>query len=130
VVTVLSLIARALGLITVADVETQGRLGTSFIYSPNIWSFIVAVIAGAAGVLALTSAKSGGLVGVFISVTTIPASGNIAVASVFGLWPEVWGSAVTLVVNITGMAIAGWLTLGVQQYVWRRVRIRRQAASA
>jgi uncharacterized hydrophobic protein (TIGR00271 family) len=125
VVMVLALIARAVGLITVADVETQGRLGTSFIYSPNIWSFIVAVIAGAAGVLALTSAKSGGLVGVFISVTTIPASGNIAVASVFGLWPEVWGSAVTLVVNITGMAMAGWLTLWVQQFVWSRVRIRR-----
>jgi hypothetical protein len=67
---------------------------------------------------------------VFISVTTIPASGNIAVASVFGLWPEVWGSVVTLVVNITGMAIAGWLTLWVQQFVWSRVRIRRARAGS
>jgi uncharacterized hydrophobic protein (TIGR00271 family) len=123
-VAALSLVARACGLITAADVEPQGRLGTSFIYSPNIWSLIVAVIAGAAGVLALTSAKSGGLVGVFISVTTIPASGNIAVAAVFGLWSEVWGSAVTLVVNITGMAIAGWLTLWLQQSVWGQGRGR------
>jgi uncharacterized membrane protein len=87
------------------------------------------VIAGAAGVLALTSAKSGGLVGVFISVTTIPASGNIAVAAVFGLWSEVWGSTVTLVVNVTGMALAGWLTLALQQAVWRRQAQRHASAS-
>ena len=77
------------------------------------------------GVLALTSSKSGGLAGVFISVTTIPAAGNIAVATVFGLWQEVRGSAVTLVVNIVGMALAGWLTLAIQQGVWDRVKRRR-----
>lgn len=119
-VALLAAIARVAGLITIDDVTTQARPGTSFIYSPSIWSLIIAVIAGAAGVLALTSAKSGGLVGVFISVTTIPASGNIAVAAVFGLWPEVWGSSVTLVVNIAGMAIAGWATLALQQRVWQR----------
>ena len=73
-------------------------------------------------------AKSGGLVGVFISVTTIPASGNIAVACVFGLWAEVWGSALTLVVNIIGMALAGWATLALQPAVWSR-QSRRKARS-
>ncbi len=120
-VTVLAAIARLAGLISVDDVMEESRPGTAFVYAPNVWSLIVAVIAGAAGVLALTSAKSGGLVGVFISVTTIPASGNIAVAAVFGLWHEVWGSSVTLIVNITGMAIAGWLTLLAQERVWRRI---------
>lgn len=119
-VTVLAAIARLAGLVTVDDVAAEGRPGTSFIYSPSIWSMLIAVIAGAAGVLALTSAKSGGLVGVFISVTTIPASGNIAVAAVFGLWQEVWGSSVTLIVNVIGMALAGWATLALQQRVWRR----------
>lgn len=116
----LTAIARATGLITIDDIVTESRPGTSFIYSPSAWSLIIAVIAGAAGVLALTSAKSGGLVGVFISVTTIPASGNVAVAAVFGLWSEVWGSSLTLVINITGMALAGWATLALQQRVWRR----------
>jgi uncharacterized hydrophobic protein (TIGR00271 family) len=120
-----SLIAKWSGTVTAADIDTSSRVGTSFIYSPSIWSFIVAVIAGAAGVLALTSSKSGGLAGVFISVTTIPAAGNIAIASVFGLWQEVRGSAVTLVVNIVGMALAGWLTLAIQQGVWDRVKLRR-----
>jgi len=120
----LAAIARAAGWITYNQLLPDARPGTSFIYSPNWWSIIVALIAGAAGVLALTSARSGGLVGVFISVTTIPASGNIALALVFGIWAEVFGSAVTLVVNIVGMAIAGWLTLLVQQYVWGGIRRR------
>jgi uncharacterized hydrophobic protein (TIGR00271 family) len=125
-VAALALLARATGLITAADIDTQARPGTSFIYHPSMWSLIVAVLAGSAGVLALTSSKSGGLVGVFISVTTIPASGNIAIASVFGLWSEVWGSTVTLVVNIIGMAIAGWFTLWLQQLLWSRASARRR----
>ena len=45
-----------------------------FIYEVGPFSFIVALLAGAAGMLALTSAKSASLVGVFISVTTVPAA--------------------------------------------------------
>ena len=123
-------IARAAGLIEYNQLLPDARPGTSFIYSPNWWSLAVAVIAGAAGVLALTSARSGGLVGVFISVTTIPASGNIALALVFGIWAEVIGSVLTLVVNIIGMAVAGWLTLAVQQAVWKGFRRRSTARSA
>ena len=72
--TIFAFIAKALGWITVADVAGP-RPATGFIYSPDKWSLIVAVIAGAAGVLALTSARSSGLAGVFISVTTVPAAG-------------------------------------------------------
>jgi uncharacterized hydrophobic protein (TIGR00271 family) len=124
VVSVVAALARFTGLIEVGDLALDSRPGTSFIFTPNWWSLTIAVIAGAAGVLALTSAKSGGLVGVFISVTTIPASGNIALALVFGLWPEFWGSTLTLVINILGMALAGWATLALQQRVWNRVRRR------
>jgi uncharacterized hydrophobic protein (TIGR00271 family) len=123
-------IARAAGWIEYNQLLPEARPGTSFIYNPGWWSLTVAVIAGAAGVLALTSARSGGLVGVFISVTTIPASGNIALALVFGIWAEVIGSTITLVVNIVGMAIAGWITLLVQQVVWSRVRSRSTARRA
>jgi uncharacterized hydrophobic protein (TIGR00271 family) len=120
-VAVLALLARWAGLIEPADILLEQRPGTSFIYRPDAWSIIIAFIAGAAGVLALTSAKSGGLAGVFISVTTIPAAGNIAVAAVFAEWGEVWGSTVTLVANIIGMALAGWMTLALQQTVWSRL---------
>jgi uncharacterized hydrophobic protein (TIGR00271 family) len=116
--------ARALGWITEEDV-TGPRPGTAFIYTPDKWSFIVALIAAAAGVLSLTSAKVGGLSGVFISVTTIPAAGNVALGLAFGAGDEIWGSSLQLVLNLTGMALAGWATLAFQQAAWGRVSARR-----
>lgn len=115
---------RALGWVTSGDVSGS-RPGTHFIYFPDKWSFIVAVVAAAAGVLSLTSSRTGGLSGVFISVTTIPAAGNIALGLAFGARQEIWGSALQLVVNLTGMALAGWATLALQQSVWSRVSARR-----
>ena len=75
----------------------------------------MAVIAAAAGVLSLTSARPGGLSGVFISVTTVPAAGNVALGLAFGAWEEVWGSGLQLAVNLVAMALAGWATLALQQ---------------
>lgn len=124
ITTVLVLGAKGLGWITLADV-TGPRPGTSFIYFPDKWSFIVAVIAAAAGVLSITSARTGGLSGVFISVTTIPAAGNVALGLAFGVGHEIWGSALQLLVNLSGMAIAGWATLALQQQVWARMSARR-----
>jgi uncharacterized membrane protein len=54
---------------------------TEFISNPNFFSFFVAYLGGTAGVLSLTSAKSGALIGVLISVTTIPAIANKGVAT-------------------------------------------------
>ena len=124
--TLAALAGRALGWI-VADDVTGPRPGTDFIYSPDKWSFIVAIIAAAAGVLSLTSAKVGGLSGVFISVTTVPAAGNVALGIAFGAFGEVWGSTIQLLLNVTGMILAGWATLALQQVVWnRKARNRRR----
>lgn len=116
--------ARGLGWITLEDL-TGPRPDTAFIYTPDKWSFIVAIIAAAAGVLSLTSSKVGGLSGVFISVTTIPAAGNVALGLAFGAPEEIWGSLLQLVLNILGMALAGWLTLALQQAIWARMSARR-----
>jgi uncharacterized hydrophobic protein (TIGR00271 family) len=123
----LALIARAVGWVTLDDV-TGPRPGTAFIYTPDKWSFIVALIAATAGVLSLTSAKPGGLPGVFISVTTVPAAGNIALGAAFGVGSEVGGSLLQLVLNLSGMALAGWAALALQQAVWSRVSVRRAKA--
>ena len=117
---VAALIGRALGWVTIQDITGQ-RPATAFIYTPDKWSFIVAVLAAAAGVLSLTSARVTGLSGVFISVTTIPAAGNVALGLAFGAWGEVRGSGLQLVVNIIGMALAGWITLALQRAIWSRV---------
>jgi uncharacterized hydrophobic protein (TIGR00271 family) len=119
VTTVVVAIAHAVGLIDVGSIVGP-RPGTQFIYTPNAWSFIVAIIAACAGVLAMTSSLSTGIVGVFISVTTIPAAGNIAVGIVFAEWQQVAGSAAQLGINVTGMAIAGWITLVIAQKMSKR----------
>lgn len=124
VTTAAALLGRALGWVSLEDV-TGSRPETAFIYSPDKWSFIVAVIAAAAGVLSLTSARVGGLSGVFISVTTVPAAGNIAMGLAFGATHEIWGSSLQLVVNLSGMAVAGWATLALQHAVWSRVSLHR-----
>lgn len=120
---------RVLGWITDAQVSGPRPL-TGFIYVPDRWSFLVALIAGAAGVLALTSAKVGGLTGVFISVTTVPAAGNVALGLAFADWPAVRGSSLQLLINITAMAASGWMTLTLQQFVWSRVGSRGNRADA
>ena len=97
---------------------------TQFISSPNEWSFIVAFLAGMAGVLSLTSAKSGALVGVLISVTTIPAAANIGVAAALGDWHEWLGAMEQLSLNLSAILLAGVGTLFVQ----RRIYLRRRAA--
>lgn len=122
----LVLLARAAGWIAIDDV-TGPRPDTAFIYSPDRWSFIVAIIAATAGVLSLTSTKNAGLPGVFISVTTVPAAGNIALGAAFGIGSEVIGSLAQLVMNLSGMALAGWAALAVQQAVWSRASVRRPA---
>lgn len=125
--TVVALVGRLLGWVTLQNV-TGPRPHTEFIYSPDRWSFIVAVIAATAGVLSLTSRKAGGLSGVFISVTTVPAAGNIALGIAFGAGTAIWGSTLQLLVNISGMAVAGWAALALQHAVWSRVSVRRANA--
>jgi uncharacterized hydrophobic protein (TIGR00271 family) len=97
---------------------------TQFISSPDQWSFIVAYLAGTAGVLSLTSAKSGALIGVLISVTTIPAAANIGVAAALGDWHEWVGAMEQLSLNMAAILLAGIGTLFIQ----RRLYIRRRRA--
>lgn len=92
-----------------------------FIVLPDRFSFIVALLAGAAGVLSITASKSSALVGVFISVTTIPAAGYASVAMALGDWGAVGGATAQLAVNILGMVIAGVATLLLQRTFWPQV---------
>jgi uncharacterized hydrophobic protein (TIGR00271 family) len=91
---------------------------------PDFLTFFVAFVAGTAGVLSLTSAKSGALVGVLISVTTIPAASNIGVAAAYDDWSEMGWAAAQLAVNLCAIVSAGLLTLFIQRryYVMRRRR--------
>jgi uncharacterized hydrophobic protein (TIGR00271 family) len=108
----------AFGLVN-RDMLLDERPLTDFIWRPDALSWIVAFLAGIAGMLSLTSAKSGALVGVLISVTTVPAAANVAVAVAYGVRDEATGSAVQLFVNLAAIVTAGVLTLLVQRIWWR-----------
>jgi uncharacterized hydrophobic protein (TIGR00271 family) len=115
---VLALIARGAGLISPSDVAGANRQ-TDFIYHPGWFSLITALVAGTAGMLSLTSSKSAALVGVFISVTTIPAAGNAAVGGVLGHWHETWQSLAQLGISLLGIVAAGVATLAIRGGVAR-----------
>lgn len=91
---------------------------TAFLMSPDKWSVIVAMLAGTAGILSLTSDKSSLLVGVFISVTTVPAAACIALAIALQQWDLVGLFAAQLGLNLAGLVVAGCLTLAVLRSVW------------
>jgi uncharacterized hydrophobic protein (TIGR00271 family) len=103
------------------EVLTADRPATGFITQPDRWSVVVAVLAGVAGVLSLTSAKSGALVGVFISVTTVPAAADIAVSLALGGGDQLASAATQLAINLVSILVAATATLAVQRAVWRRV---------
>ena len=117
VVTVLALGARAAGLVT-AEIVTRPRPNTGFIWHPDTWSFVVALLAGAAGALALAIERSSIMVGVFISVTTVPAAGNLALGLAVGNGGEIGGSLTQLGANVAGMVLAGTTTLLLVRSVW------------
>lgn len=113
----------ALGLFT-ARMVTAERPNTTFIWHPDQVSFVVALLAGIAGTLSLTSAKSGALIGVAISVTTVPAAANAAVAFSYQDLPQAWGASAQLLANLGGIVLAGTLTLLVQKALWAVQRRR------
>ena len=82
-----------------------------FIYQVGPFSLVVALLAGAAGMLSLVTSKSAALVGVFISVTTIPAAGFAVVAATVGEWDKAFSSIGQLAVNMVGIVAAGWIVL-------------------
>ena len=109
----LTVLLRATG-IAPAGYALSDRELTAFISRPDGLAIVVAVLAGVAGMLSLTEARSGTLVGVLVSVTTIPAIANIGVAAAYGEAGEVGGAALQLAVNLVGLLVAGVVTLAVQ----------------
>jgi uncharacterized hydrophobic protein (TIGR00271 family) len=116
-----ALVIRAVDLTPEGFVVSEHPL-TDFISHPDAFSFIVAAFAGTAGVLSLTSAKSGALIGVLVSVTTIPAAANIGVAAAYGEWGEWRGAILQLAVNLTAIVLAGVVTLFIQRTLYMRRR--------
>ena len=113
------LAGEALGWIQLTS--TRSLTDVDFIFRVGPLSFVVALFAGAAGMLSLVSAKSAALVGVFISVTTVPAAGFAVVAATVGDWDVAAKSAAQLAINLVGIVLAGIVVLWVRRMADRRV---------
>lgn len=105
------------------------RPATGFVHQPDAFTVVVALLAGVAGVVSLTSTKSAGLVGVAVSVTTVPAAAGIGVAAAAGRWGECLGSVVQLTVNLVALVLAGVLTLTIRRALSHRARRAATAGS-
>jgi uncharacterized hydrophobic protein (TIGR00271 family) len=102
--------------------ELTDRELTSFISHPDGLGAVVAVLAGVVGMLSLTQSRSGSLVGVLVSVTTIPAVANMGAAAAYGNWGELGGAAAQLAINVLGLLVAGVVTLLVQHRTTNRTQ--------
>jgi uncharacterized membrane protein len=80
--------------------------------------------------LSLSTSKSGALIGVLISVTTIPAAANIGVTAAYGDWENFRGSAGQLAINLGAILLAGTTTLAVQRILYVRRRRRHELEAA
>ncbi|MFC8228501.1 DUF389 domain-containing protein [Streptomyces sp. NPDC057287] len=118
-----SLLIRGFGLQSEAF-ERGLRPVSDLINTPNFFSFAVAALAAVVGIVSLTEARTSALLGVFISVTTIPAAAAISVSTAFASWSEAWGSLIQLLVNITVLIVVGAGALRCQRAIWRRAGLR------
>ncbi|HET7780950.1 MULTISPECIES: DUF389 domain-containing protein [Micrococcaceae] len=108
-----------LGLFPADALDTGSAV--EFIYHPGPYSLIVAILAGAAGMLSVISRRSAALIGVFISVTTVPAAGYVAVALVLGEFQKAAGSAFQLLLNLVGIVVAAVAILLIYRVVSKRL---------
>ncbi|WP_354637882.1 DUF389 domain-containing protein [Kitasatospora camelliae] len=92
---------------------------SNLINTPNLLSATVAVLAGVVGIVSLAEARSSALLGVFISVTTIPAASDVSVSIAFGAWSGALGSLLQLLLNVVLLVLVGVLTLRIQRRLWR-----------
>jgi uncharacterized hydrophobic protein (TIGR00271 family) len=118
VTALLVLAGEAIGWIEMTN--TRELTEVDFIFQVGPLSFIVALLAGAAGMLSLVSAKSSALVGVLISVMTVPAAGFAVVAATVGDWDIAAKSTAQLAVNLVGIVLAALLVLWVRGLAERR----------
>jgi uncharacterized hydrophobic protein (TIGR00271 family) len=92
---------------------------SDLINTPNLFSVVIAVLAGIVGVVSLTEARAGAIIGVFISVTTIPAAADAGLSAAYGLWSESGGSLLQLLVNVVLLIGVGAAGLRLQRRLWR-----------
>lgn len=116
----LTVVLQWFGAVSPSSADQPGGAVDVFVASPNWVSVVVACLAGVAGALSVTMSDNRALVGVFVSITTIPAAAGIGVGLAAGRPEDAIGSAGQLTVNLLCLYVVGALTLWAQRAYWRR----------
>ncbi len=117
----MTLIAKDAALIPQRFELIHGSIASSIAHT-GFFPTIVALLAGTAGMLSLSTERSGALIGVLVSLTTIPAAASIAVTMAYSQQAMILASILQLATNVGAMLFAGMITLVVQQMLYRRRR--------
>jgi uncharacterized membrane protein len=72
-------------------------------------------------VVSLTESRANALIGVFISITTLPAAASIGLSVAFGSWHDAAGSLYQLLLNVVILIVVGALGLSTQRSLWHRL---------
>jgi uncharacterized hydrophobic protein (TIGR00271 family) len=96
-----------------------GESALSDLTTVNVSTILVAFAAGVAGMLSLET-RASSVVGVAISITTIPAAAYLGVAAGVRETTEALGALAVLGVNIGVLVLAGTLTLTIQRRLGAR----------
>ena len=124
-----AVVMRACGVFTAGSLQ-EPHPNTAFIWHPDAFSYVVSWLGGAAMALSLTSSQSSSLIGVVISVTTIPAAGAVALDLNEGWYSAGTGAMQQLLINLSGIATAGTLILIALRWESRWHRRRHKALLA
>jgi uncharacterized hydrophobic protein (TIGR00341 family) len=113
--TVFALVVRYANVVPpLADVTTVDQVRERV--APDFLSLVVALGAGAAGVLSLTSGVSTALVGVMIAVALIPPAATVGIGIAWGQPLVSLGSGVLVLVNVLSINLAVLVGLWYQGY--------------
>lgn len=124
---VISLVVAGAG---IAPPEYEQGFLTVFVSHPNLTAAWVAFLAGVAGMISILNGASGSLIGVLVSVTTVPAAAAVALSIAYWDFTEFEGAGLQLVVNLVAIVLAGVLVLSIERAGFvRRLRTRRRSST-
>jgi uncharacterized hydrophobic protein (TIGR00341 family) len=131
-----ALLLRATGAVPASQAEVFAIEEVSERLSPDLLSLAVALAAGAAGAVSLSSGVSTALVGVMIAAALVPPTAVVGIGLAWGAPEAVVGSAVLVLVNFLSVnlaTLADFCWSGYRPEAWSRAddarrRTRRRAA--
>ncbi|MFC0523357.1 TIGR00341 family protein [Pontibacillus salicampi] len=91
----------------------------------TIFDFFLALAAGAAGSIATLNRKSGNLVGVMVAVALLPPNIALGMSIGKGLWQEMYGSLLLVLVNIMCILLSAVIVFsltGIRPVRWKEVQ--------